>query len=251
MTVAPLDELPFGAPQEFAGASQRHNAIASAKQLARDESRSRPGRQVSWRQADKSRFHRSYAFQVTDVHPFHILLPPHGAALHRFALKLSAQEHRAEDLVQETFLKAWANRDKFRLGTELRAWLFTILRNTFYSDLRKKKREVEDVDGKLAALLFEDAAQEHAIELKALASAIAVLPEIQRRPLVLMGAYGFSQVEAAAACGCSVGTIKSRVSRGRSSLSRAVAPERATPMSTRELIRPIQAARPDSWAGAS
>jgi len=187
---------------------------------------------------------------MIDRHPFHILLPPHGVALHRFALKLSAHEHRAEDLVQETFLKAWANRDKFSLGTELRAWLFTILRNTFYSDLRKKKRDVEDVDGKLAALLFEDASQEHEIELKELISAIAMLPEIHRRPLILMGVYGFSQEEAAAACGCTVGTIKSRVSRGRSSLSRAVDRECVDPKRALALIRPIQAVRPDLWPGA-
>ena len=78
---------------------------------------------------------------MTDCHPFHSLLPPHGVPLRRFAFSLTAHEHRAEDLVQETFLKAWANRDKFRLGTDLRGWLFTILRNTFYSDFRKHKRE--------------------------------------------------------------------------------------------------------------
>ncbi len=156
---------------------------------------------------------------VSEYHPFHELLPPQGVALRRFALKLTGHQHRADDLVQETFLKAWANRDKFNLGTDLRGWLFTILRNTFYSDFRKFKREIEDVDGKRAALLFEEAAQEHAIELNELLAAISDLPEMHRRPIVLMGVYGFSQLEAAEACGCALGTIKSRISRGREKLN--------------------------------
>ncbi|TVR12085.1 MAG: sigma-70 family RNA polymerase sigma factor [Salinarimonadaceae bacterium] len=154
-------------------------------------------------------------------HPFQILLPPHHVALRRYALKLTANEHRAEDLVQETFLKAWANREMFSLGTDLRAWLFTILRNTFYSEFRKYKNEIEDIDGKFAETLFEKPAQEYAVELKELVAAIATLSDIHRRPLVLMEAYGFSQLEAADACGCSVGTIKSRVFRARAKLSQA------------------------------
>ncbi len=156
---------------------------------------------------------------MSEYHPFHILLPPQRMALRRFAIKLTGNEHRAEDLVQETFLKAWANREKFTLGTELRGWLFTILRNTFYSDLRKHKREVEDADGKHAALLFDEATQEYAIELNEVIAAIAILPEIHRQPLVMVGMQGFSQLEAAAACGCALGTIKSRVSRARARLN--------------------------------
>ena len=155
-------------------------------------------------------------------HPFHDLLPTHEISLRCFALKLCANRHRAEDLVQETFLKAWAKRDQFNLGTDLRAWLFTILRNSFYSDLRKFKREVEDIDGKMAATLSHEPSQEHAVELTKLISAIATLPEIQRLPLVLIGIYGYSQHEAANACGCAVGTIKSRISRGRNSLNQSL-----------------------------
>ena len=134
---------------------------------------------------------------MTNCHPFHHQLYQHGVPLRRFAMKLTDNQHRSEDLVQETFLKAWANRDKYTPGTELKAWLFTILRNTFYSDFRKYKLETEDVDGRLALRLFEENAQEHVVALKELIAAIASLPEIQRRPLVLMGAYGFSQLEAA------------------------------------------------------
>ena len=71
--------------------------------------------------------------------------------LRAFAISLSGKVDRADDLVQETLLKAWQNLDKFEEGTNLRAWLFTILRNSYFSELRKRRREDEDVDGKLTA----------------------------------------------------------------------------------------------------
>jgi len=162
---------------------------------------------------------------MTERHPFHTLLPQHALSLRCRALRLTANEHRAEDLVQATLLKAWASRDSFQPETNLRAWLFTILRNTFFSDLRKFRREVEDVDDAYAMALFEEPRQDHALALKELIAAIASLPHAQRRPLVLMGVYGFSQLEVADACGCTVGTVKSRVSRGRATLSRVMAPD--------------------------
>ncbi|MDD7972345.1 sigma-70 family RNA polymerase sigma factor [Roseinatronobacter alkalisoli] len=155
---------------------------------------------------------------MTERHPFHVLLTPQTRALKQFAFRLTGNDHRAEDLVQVTMLKAWTKRDSFKQGTNLRAWLFTILRNTFYSDLRKYRREVEDVDGLRAAAMCEEPRQDHVLALKELISAIGELPQKQRKPIVLMGAYGFSQLEAAVACGCTVGTIKSRVSRGRTTL---------------------------------
>lgn len=164
---------------------------------------------------------------MTEHHPFHNLLPQHSLPLRRRALKLTANEHRAEDLVQATLLKAWVSRDSFNPDTNLRAWLFTILRNTFLSELRKYRREVEDVDGACARALSEEARQDHVLSLNELISAIARLPDLQRQPLIMMGAYGFSQLEAADACGCTVGTIKSRVSRGRATLERIMAPDRA------------------------
>lgn len=159
---------------------------------------------------------------MTERHPFHTQLPQQAQPLRRRALKLTRNPHRADDLVQETLLKAWANRDSYCPDTQLRAWLFTILRNTFFSDLRKHRREVEDVDGACAERLFELPRQDHALALKELIAAIALLPHTQRRALVLMGAYGFSQLEAADACGCSVGTIKSRVGRGRATLNHVI-----------------------------
>lgn len=160
---------------------------------------------------------------MTKDHPFHFLLVEQEPVLLGRAFRLTRNQHRAEDLVQETLLKAWANRDGFKSGTNLRAWLFTILRNTFFSDLRKFRREVQDVDGINTLALAEEPRQEHTLALKEMISALAMLPYAQRRPLVLMGAYGFSQIEAADACQCSVGTIKSRVSRGRTTLSQNIA----------------------------
>ena len=159
---------------------------------------------------------------MTERHPFHTLLTPQTRALKQFALRLTGNDHRAEDLVQATMLKAWAKRDSFKPDTHLSAWLFTILRNTFYSDLRKYRREVEDVDGIFASTLSEQPRQVDVIALKELMSAIEQLPQQQRKAVVLMGIYGFSQLEAASACGCKVGTIKSRVSRGRIALSQAL-----------------------------
>ena len=185
---------------------------------------------------------------MADCHPFHHQLCQHGVPLRRFAMRLTGNEHRSEDLVQETFLKAWANRDKYTPGTELKGWLFTILRNTFYSDYRKYKRETEDVDDRLALRLFEEDAQDHVVALKELIAAVARLPEIQRRPLVLMGAYGFSQIEAADACGCNVGTIKSRVSRGRATLDRAFGREPETPARTAMAVSNRPTAKPDFLA---
>lgn len=165
---------------------------------------------------------------MTDDHPFHVLLPQQAHCLRLRALKLTGNKHRAEDLVQATFLKAWAKRDSYKPETNLRAWLFTILRNTFFSNLRKFRREVEDVDGACARAQFEEPRQDHVLALKELISAVATLPDSQRRPLVLMGAYGFSQLEAAVACGCTVGTIKSRVSRGRAALNRMIGMDEET-----------------------
>ncbi|WP_333826351.1 sigma-70 family RNA polymerase sigma factor [Pararhodobacter sp.] len=174
---------------------------------------------------------------MTEQHPFHVLLPQHSLSLRRRALKLTGNEHRAEDLVQATLLKAWASRESFSPETNLGAWLFTILRNTFFSDLRKHRREVEDIDGASAEALFEEARQDHALALKELMAAIAQLPDAQREPLVLMGAYGFSQLEAADACHCTVGTIKSRVSRARSMLTRIMVQEEIEPLAPAPRVR--------------
>ncbi|MGM0584923.1 MAG: sigma-70 family RNA polymerase sigma factor [Pseudomonadota bacterium] len=140
-------------------------------------------------------------------------------ALRAFARTLARDASQADDLTQEAMLKAWANRHRYQEGTNLRAWLFTILRNTFYSEFRKRRREVADVDGEHAARLTTRPSQEHAMALREFETALARLPVEQREALVLVGAAGMAYDEAAQVIGVAVGTVKSRVSRARAALS--------------------------------
>ena len=139
--------------------------------------------------------------------------------LRAFAISLTGDHHRANDLVQDTLLKAWANRDKFEVGTNLKAWLFTILRNTYFSDIRKRRRELQDVDGQAAAQLVAPPEQNGHVDLSDFRKALTVLSADQREALLLVGAEGYSYEEAAAISGCAVGTVKSRVNRARSHLA--------------------------------
>lgn len=139
----------------------------------------------------------------------------HLPAMRAFALSLTRNGSSADDLVQDTIVKAWKNIDKFSAGTNMRAWLFTILRNTFYSDKRKGKREVADVDGKMAATLSQKPDHDGRMAMADFETEFAKLPSEQREALMLVGAMGFSYEEAAETCKVAVGTIKSRVNRGR------------------------------------
>ena len=120
--------------------------------------------------------------------------------------------------MQETLAKAWAHRSKFKEGTNLRAWLFTILRNTYYGEMRSRRREVADSDGQHAAQLASPPAQLHYLELQNVARAFERLTAGQREALFLVGVSGLTYDEAARIGGCAVGTIKSRVSRARKAL---------------------------------
>jgi len=144
-------------------------------------------------------------------------------SLRAFAVSLCGHPDQADDLVQETLVKAWANLGSFREGTNLRAWLFTILRNAFYSEFRKRRNEVEDADGVFAARLATLPAQTSHMDLQDFRSALGTLPADQREALILVGASGFSYEEAAAICGCAVGTVKSRVNRARTKLAEILA----------------------------
>jgi RNA polymerase sigma-70 factor (ECF subfamily) len=139
--------------------------------------------------------------------------------LRAFARTLVNDAARADDLVQETLVKALANLHRFQDGTNIQAWLFTILRNTFYSTLRKGRQEVEDADGAHAAHLTSDANQVAKLGFRDFRRALALLPSEQREALILVGAAGFAYEEAAEICGCAVGTIKSRVNRARNRLT--------------------------------
>lgn len=143
----------------------------------------------------------------------------HLASLRAFARSLTRNPASADDLVQDTVVKAWSNIDKFQAGTNMRAWLFTILRNTFYSSRRKQKREVADIDGEMTAQLSEKPAHDGRLAMKDFAVAFAELPDEQREALLLVGASGFAYEEAAEMCNCAVGTIKSRVNRARKRLT--------------------------------
>ncbi len=139
--------------------------------------------------------------------------------LRAFAVSLCGDMDRANDLVQETLLRAWAHQDSFEPGTNMSAWLFTILRNHFRTEYRKRRREVEDADGGYAERLTSPEAQTGHVEFGELREALLHLPPDQREALVLVGASGFSYEEAAHICDCAVGTIKSRVNRARKKLA--------------------------------
>jgi RNA polymerase sigma-70 factor, ECF subfamily len=139
--------------------------------------------------------------------------------LRAFAVSLCGNLERADDLVQETMLKAFKNIDTFQEGTNLKAWLFTILRNTYFSELRQLKREVEDADGMHAGRAAVHPAQHGHMDMCELQDALKLLQDDQREALVLVCAAGMSYEEAAAIAGCAVGTIKSRVNRARAKLS--------------------------------
>jgi RNA polymerase sigma-70 factor (ECF subfamily) len=139
--------------------------------------------------------------------------------LRAFAISLIGQREAADDLVQDTLVRALQYRSRFEPGTNLQAWLITMLRNLFYSDHRKHKREVEDVDGLYAAKLSTPPEQPGRIEFAALEVALAKIPDEQREAVLLVGAEGYSYEEAADICATKIGTIKSRVNRARRRLA--------------------------------
>jgi RNA polymerase sigma-70 factor, ECF subfamily len=135
--------------------------------------------------------------------------------LRAFAASLSGSVQQADDLVQDTMLKAWSNASSFTAGTNIRAWLFTILRNTYYSLYRRRGREVQDTDSIYSSKVAVSGGQESAIDLADFRVALAKLPPDQREVLIMVGATGLSYEETAQICGVAVGTIKSRVNRAR------------------------------------
>lgn len=138
--------------------------------------------------------------------------------LRAFGRSLSGNRDLADDLVQETLMKAWAARARFQAGTNMRAWTFIILRNLFLSQMRRS-RFTGDWDDLVAdRLLAAPAGQDKQIELGDVERALQHLPASQREALILVGAGGFAYEEAAEICGVAVGTIKSRVARGRVAL---------------------------------
>ncbi len=142
--------------------------------------------------------------------------------LRAFARSLSGSRDLADDLVQEALLKAWNARQRFQAGTNMRAWTFIILRNVFLSQMRRNRFRGEWDDLVAERVLAAPASQDRNVELADLHRAMQHLPAAQREALILIGAGGFAYEEAAEICGVAVGTIKSRVARGRVALEELI-----------------------------
>ncbi len=159
--------------------------------------------------------------------------------LRAFAVSLTGSFDRADDLVQDTLLRALSHIDRFERGTNLNAWLFTILRNLFHSEYRKRRREVEDVDGSYAGRLKVQPEQGSRLDFEDFRTALDKLPHDQREALLLVGASGFSYEQAAEICGCAVGTIKSRVNRARNRLAELLQLDGADEIGPDRLVRAV------------
>ena len=155
--------------------------------------------------ADRAAFKR----ELTEVVPH----------LRAFARGLCGRPDMADDLVQETMLKAWAAQERFQPGTSMRAWTFVILRNAYLTDMRRNRFRGEYDETVAERILTAPAGQEGPVHLSDMHRALLTLPPERREALLLVGAGGFSYEEAAEICGCAVGTIKSRVGRARSALN--------------------------------
>ncbi len=143
--------------------------------------------------------------------------------LRAFAYGLCGRMDAADDLVQETMLKAWKARDSFEQGTSIKAWTYVILRNVFLSDMRRERFKAEYDADSCDQILSVPPAQQEGIHLDDMRRGLMLLPEERREAVLLVGAAGMSYEEAAQICNCAVGTIKSRVSRGRADLTALLA----------------------------
>ena len=138
--------------------------------------------------------------------------------LRAYGRSLSGNPDLADDLTQDTMVKAWASRERFERGTSIKAWTFVILRNTFLSQMRRNKFHGDYDEVAVERTLSTPASQEDAGEMTDLQRALMELPQDQREALILVGAGGLSYEEAAQICDCALGTMKSRVSRARAAL---------------------------------
>lgn len=139
--------------------------------------------------------------------------------LRAFAISLSGDVTYADDLVQTALMRGLENLDKFQPGTSMQAWLFTILRNQFYTEIRRRRREVADPDGSMAGMLAVMPEQGARLDFTDMQAALAQLSVEQREALLLVGAEGLSYEETARICGTNLGTIKSRINRARARLA--------------------------------
>jgi RNA polymerase sigma-70 factor (ECF subfamily) len=157
--------------------------------------------------------------------------------LRAFAISLTGNIDRADDLVQEALARGLSNLERFQPGTNMQAWLFTILRNLFHSEYRKRRREVEDPEGLMAgkvAVLPEQGAH---LDYEDMRTALTKLSPEQREAVLLVGAQGMSYEEAAQICNTHVGTIKSRVNRARNRLAQLLSIERDEDLGPDRLVQ--------------
>jgi RNA polymerase sigma-70 factor, ECF subfamily len=146
------------------------------------------------------------------------LIPP----LRGYAMTLAGSGPEADDLVQEALMRAWRSREGFQAGTNMKAWLFKIVRNAFYTHAVKRRNTVQDVDGRMAAQLSASPEQEWRLRYGELLAALQRLTPEAREALLLVAGSGLSYEDAAEVCGCAVGTMKSRVNRARDRLAELV-----------------------------
>ena len=140
--------------------------------------------------------------------------------LRAFARGLCGRHDFADDLVQETAIKAWTARDRYEPGSNIRAWTFAILRNHYLSELRRSRRQTDVEDDAIERMLVTDATQEASLHLDDMEAALQKLAPERREAVLLVGASGFSYEDAAQIAGCPIGTMKSRVARARADLAR-------------------------------
>lgn len=161
---------------------------------------------------------------MSDMDPKEELVT-HLPALRAFALSLTRNRATADDMLQDAVLKAWTNMDNFQKGTNMRAWLFTILRNNYYSSRRKLNREVADIDNVFSDTLSVKPDHDGRLQMMDFKDAFDQLADEHREALILVGASGFSYDDAADMCGVATGTMKSRVNRARAKLTELLALE--------------------------
>jgi RNA polymerase sigma-70 factor, ECF subfamily len=143
--------------------------------------------------------------------------------LRSFARGLCGNRDLADDLAQDALTRAWAARQSFEPGTNFRAWMFMILRNQFYTTIKKNARIVLAEPEFIERALTVEPAQQDRINVADVSAALQKLPSQQRAALMLIGANEVSYEEAADIMGCAIGTVKSRVARARSALALLVA----------------------------
>lgn len=159
--------------------------------------------------------------------------------LRAYAMSLTRTPALADDLVQDTLERAWRARDGFRPDSDLRIWLFTILRNRFTDSYRRQKNTVQDVNGQHAIRVSSPAEQHWRLQYDDLLQAMARLPPDSRSALILISGAGLTFEEAAKVCGCPISTLKSRVQRARRSLLQIV--DIAPPRKPRRPAKPDHA----------